>query len=173
VWNLWPSVVWLLVLGLASSLFLAVDLEARDRGNNPWATPEQRAPAPGMRPNADGRFAPRDYDPVNDRRRSDPRLGDPAQRMQPGIPGHLQYPSMGILTAPDARGFGFADPGIGSPWSQSLYGIPGSGYPGLSPYGVYPGSGMLFPGSGLLTPGHLSPLYGSSFGTVPMYGMPF
>jgi hypothetical protein len=32
---------------------------------------------------------------------------------------------------------------------------------------------MLFPGTGLLTPGLLSPLYGSSLGTVPMYGMPF
>jgi len=167
--NLWPRLFWLFVLGLAGGLFLAGDLEARDRGN-PWATPEQRAPAPGMRPNADGRFAPRDYDPVNDRRRRDPRVGEP---LQPGVPGYLQYPSTGGLRVPDARGYGIQDPTTGSPWSQSPYGVPGLGYPGLSPYGTYPGSGMLFPGTGLLTPGLLSPLYGSSLGTVPMYGMPF
>jgi len=169
VWNLRPTWVWLLVLGLAAGLFLAGDLEARDRGN-PWATPEQRAPAPGMRPNADGRFAPRDYDPVNDRRRRDPRVGEP---LQPGFSGYLQYPSTGFLGVPDGRGHGIQDPTFGSPWSPSIYGVPGMGYPGLSPYGAYPGSGMLFPGTGLLTPGLLSPLYGSSLGTVPMYGMPF
>lgn len=167
--NLWPRSAWLLVLGLAGGLYLAGDLGAQDRGN-PWATPEQRAPAPGMHPNHDGRFAPGDYDPVNDRRRRDSRIGDSRQL---GVPGYLQYPSTGTLGIPDARGYGIQDPAIGSPWSQSIYGSPGLGYPGLSPYGTYPGSGMLFPGTGLLTPGLLSPLYGSSLGTVPMYGMPF
>lgn len=173
--NLWRRSAWLLVLGLAMGLLLAGDLEAQDRGN-PWAMPEQRAPAPGLRPYSDGRFAPRDYDPVDDRRRRDPRARDP---LQSGGGGYLQYPSTGILGIPDARDYGIQDPIIGSPWSQgiygspSIYGSPNLGYPGLSPYGAYPGSGMLFPGTGLLTPGLLSPLYGSSPGTVPLYGMPF
>lgn len=156
-----------LVLGLAVGLLAAPGLEAGDRGN-PWATPEQRAPAAGMRPHADGRFAPRDYDPVNDRRRSEPRAWEP---LQPGGSTYQQYPSTGILTAPDSRVHGIQDPTLGSGWSQGIYGVPSLGYPGLSPYDAYPGSGMLLPGTGLLTPGLLSPLYGSSLGTVPMYGL--
>ncbi len=158
-----------LLLGLAVGLLILPGLEAQDRGN-PWATPEQRAPAPGMRPGADGRFAPRDYDPVNERRRRDSRGWD---SQEPGFSTYQQYPSTGLLTAPDSRGYGLEDPTVGRGWSPGFQGAPGLGYPSLSPYGAYPGSGMLLPGTGLLTPGLLSPLYGSSLGTVPMYGLSF
>jgi hypothetical protein len=156
-----------LLFGLVAALLLMGELGARDRGN-PWATPEQRGPGSGFASSADGRFAPPNYDPVNDRRRRDPRPGD----YSPGSGGHLQYPSTGTLTTPDTRGSALQDP-FGIPWSPGLYGIPGLGYPGLSPYGGYPGSGMLWPGTGLLTPGLGSPLYGSSLGGVPLLGLPF
>ena len=153
--------------GLVAGLLLAGDISARDRGN-PWATPEQRGPASGYPSQADGRFAPRDYDPVNDRRRRDPRVGDHPS----GPGGYPQYPSTETLTTPDARIGGLRDP-LGVPWSPGLYGIPGPGYPGLSPYGGYPGGGMLWPGTGLLTPGLGSPLYGSSLGVLPLLGLPY
>jgi hypothetical protein len=153
--------------GLVAALLLAADLSARDRGN-PWATPEQRGPASGHPSQADGRFAPRDYDPVNDRRRRDPRSGD----FPSGPTGHALYPSTETLVMPHARTGGLYDsPGI--PWSSGLYGLPGLGYPSLYPYGGYPGSGMLWPGTGLLTPGLGSPLYGSSLGVPPLLGLPY
>lgn len=156
-----------LLCGLVAALFFAADLSARDRGN-PWATPEQRGPAAGYPAPADGRFAPRDYDPVNDRRRREPRAGD----LPSGPTGRALFPSTETLVTPDARTGGLYDP-AGIPWSSGLYGIPGLGYSSLYPYGGYPGSGMLWPGTGLLTPGLGSPLYGSSLGVSPLLGWPY
>ncbi len=162
---------WVLLLGVVLGNAPMGGLEARDRGN-PWATPEQRAPALELRPYSDGRFAPRDYDPVDERRR---RSSNPGDFVQPGYGDASRYPPTGeIRAAPDALGRAAPDPyGYGSvPGSSGIYGVPGLTYPGLSPYSSYLGSGMLFPGTGLTTPGLLSPLYGSSSG-IPMFGMPY
>ena len=168
-WIKQSSMGWMASLVLVLGLGAAAEALARDR--NPWAVPDPRAPAPTVQPHSDGRFAPPDYDPVNDRRRRPVR---PGEFVQPDTATHLQFPHSGFSVAPEGLGLGLHDPLTGmTPWS-GLYGIPGlGGYPGLHPYGVYPGSGMLWPGTGLTTPGLGLPLYGSPFGTVPLLGAPY
>lgn len=160
---------WVAFLILLFGLAAATELQARDR--NPWAVPDPRAPAPTFQPPSDGRFAPQDYDPVNDRRR---RPARPGEFVQPDVTGHLHHLHPGLTVAPESLGFGLHDPLMGvSPWS-GLHGIPGlTGYPGLYPYGVHPGSGILWPGTGLTTPGLGWPLHGSPLGTVPLLGAPY
>lgn len=163
------SMGWVVVLVLVLGFVAATEVAARDR--NPWAVPDPRAPVPTLQPPSDGRFAPQDYDPVNDRRR---RPARPGEFVQPDSRSHLQFPHSGISVSPEGRGLGLHDPTIGmTPWS-GLYGMPGlTGYPGLYPYGLYPGSGMLWPGTGFTTPGLGMPLYGSPLGTVPLMGAPY
>lgn len=157
---------------IALCLLLGGDVPARDR--NPWAVPDHRPPAPTYQPYNDGRFAPPEYDPTFDRRRPrDPvaPLTQPGTRYDemlrhtPGISYGLQAPGVAGTLYP-----GLGDSyGLLSPWSL---GYPGLGlYPGLLPYGGYPGSSMLYPGTGLGTSGLLSPLYGSPLGTVPLFGL--
>lgn len=163
------SMGWVGSLLLVFGVVAAADVAALDR--NPWAVPEPRTPVPTLQPPSDGRFAPQDYDPVNDRRRRPSRPGEFAQ---PDSSSHLQFPYSGLSGDPEGLGLGVYDPTTGiTPWS-GLYGIPGlTGYPGLYPYGAYPGSGMLWPGTGLTTPGLGWPLYGSPLGTTPLLGAPY
>lgn len=163
---------WVVLLGLVLGSIPIDSLEARDRGN-PWATPEQRAPAHGLRPYSDGRFAPPDYDPVEQRRRRSPGMGE---FFEPGYSDPSRFPGAGERrVVPEVRSWGMPDlHGYGtSPWLSGIYGIPGLTYPGVDPYSSYLGSGMLFPGTGLTTPGLLSPLYGSSTGGIPIFGIPY
>lgn len=150
---------------LFCGLLLATDVVASN--GNPWAAPGPGAAAPTLRPQADGRFAPREYDPVNDRRRRDSfRFGE---SVRPDSTGRVPDAYSGSWAAPGEPGRGLYDPAMPAlPWS-SPYGVPGAtGYPGLYPYGTYPGSGMLLPGTGLTTPGLGLPLYG-----VPLLGTPY
>lgn len=158
---------WAAALCLAFGLSGFGDVAARDR--NPWAVPDPRVPAPTLQPPADARFAPPDYDPVNDRRGRAPR---PGEFVPPEMPSPWEYPHSGWSPGSDRSGLGLYDPTTTLlPWS-GLYGIPGfSGYPGLSPYGVLPGSGILWPGTGLTTPGLAAPWYG--LGTAPLLGLPY
>ncbi|TVP92648.1 MAG: hypothetical protein EA347_01570 [Thioalkalivibrio sp.] len=158
------SARWLAPLVLLFGLFLAADAGARDR--NPWASPDPAAPAPTFQPQVDGRFAPGDYDPGNDRRRRDTfRFGEP---VGPDPTRRLPDPHLGFGVAPGEPGMGLHDPTMPTlPW-WSLYGVPGgTGYPGLDPYGAYPGSGMLWPGTGLMAPGPGSFLYGAPLPEAP------
>jgi len=166
-----PSAACLLSsLVLVFGLLLAADAGARDR--NPWAAPDPRAPAPTFQPQVDGRFAPGDYDPGNDRRRRDTfRFGEP---VGPDPIERRPDPFTGPGVVPWDRGLGLHDPVMPTlPW-WSLYGMPGAtGLPGLDPYGTYTGSGMLWPGTGLLVPDPGSSLYGAPMGTAPLPDAPF
>lgn len=161
--------------GWASALLLllgavfATDGIARDR--NPWAVPDPTAPAPTFRAPSDGRFAPPDYNPVEERRRRAPLTGD---FVQPDVNWLDRDPRAPVSPTPEGLGLGLFDPMLGMrPWS-GLYGIPGlTGHSGLYPFGTYPGSGMLWPGTGLTTPGLGLPLYGSPLGTVPLWGLQY
>jgi hypothetical protein len=154
-------------LVLMLSVVAGAEVVAQDR--NPWAMPDPSTSMPMHRPQSDYRFAPEDYDPVNGRGRRPSRQGEFAS---PEIFGGPQYPYSGLSDSPEGFGSGLHDRTMGmTPWS-GLYGAPGlTGYPGLYPYGAYPGSGMLWPGSGLANPG--LPLYGSPLGTVPLLGTPY
>lgn len=164
------SARWLAVLALLCGFLAATDIVAQDR--NPWAEPEPGSPTPTLQPRVDGRFAPRDYNPVNDRQRRDTfRFGEPVGPDPSVRPGD-SYSGPGM--APGEYGMGAYDPATSMPPWSSLYGVPGTtGYPGLFPYGTYPGSGMLWPGTGLTTPGLGMPLYGAPLGSVPLLGTPY
>lgn len=155
----------LAVAVLLCGVFLATEVVARN--GNPWAAPGPGEAAPTLRPQADGRFAPREYDPVNDRQRRESfRFGE---SIWPDASGRMPDAYSGPGAAPGQPGWGLYDPATSAlPWS-SLYGVPGAtGYPGLYPYGTYPGSGMLWPGTGVTAPGLGLPLYG-----VPLLGTPY
>lgn len=169
-WAGQPSAArWLAALVLLCGLPAATDIVAQDR--NPWARPDPGGSTPTFQPRVDGRFAPRDYDPVYDRRRDTFRFGQP---VQPEASGRRQDPYSGLGVTPGGQGMGAYGPSTSMlPWS-SLYGIPGTtGYPGVFPYGTYPGSGMLWPGTGLTGPGLGSPPYGAPLGSIPLLGTPY
>ena len=151
---------------MALGVLLVGGVQAQDW--NPWAVPDQRPPPTGFHSPGDSRFVAPDYDPTQDRRR---RSGEGARPAQPGISWGYSGSLSGGLYAPPVLDAPVGGDPRGEFWSPGVPGIPGlSTYPGVLPYGGYPGGSMLYPGTGL---GLFSPLYGSPLGGLPLFGQPY